>query len=114
MEEENPDSYNDLTGDTPQGLSRCLKTLTFGMGFGHEPMSVILGFGHEPMSVILTFGHEPMSVILGFGHEPMSVILTFEHEPMSVMLGFWLEVNDLNHLNSHELNTYMEVTIITS
>jgi hypothetical protein len=92
MEEENPDSYNDLTGDTPQGLSRCLKTLTFGMGFGHEPMSVILGFGHEPMSVILTFGHEPMSVILGF----------------------WLEVNDLNHLNSHELNTYMEVTIITS
>ena len=81
MEEENPDSYNDLTGDTPQGLSRCLKTLTFGMGFGHEPMSVIL---------------------------------TFEHEPMSVMLGFWLEVNDLNHLNSHELNTYMEVTILTS
>jgi hypothetical protein len=50
-----------------------------------------------------------MSVILGFGHEPMSVILTFEHEPMSVMLGFLLEVNDLNHLNSHELNTYMEV-----
>ena len=92
MEEENPDSYNDLTGDTPQGLSRCLKTLTFGMGFVHESMSVILGFGHEPMSVILTF----------------------EHEPISVMLGFWLEVNDLNHLNSHELNTYMEVTIITS
>jgi hypothetical protein len=66
------------------------------------------------MSVILGFGHEPMSVILTFGHEPMSVILTFEHEPMSVMLGFWLEVNDLNHLNSHELNTYMEVTILTS
>jgi hypothetical protein len=55
MEGENPDSYNDLTGDTPQGLSRCLKTLTFGMGFGHEPMSVILTFGHEPISVILGF-----------------------------------------------------------
>jgi hypothetical protein len=44
MEGENPDSYNDLTGDTPQGLSRCLKTLTFGMGFVQATMYLFTVF----------------------------------------------------------------------